>query len=75
MENKEIKKQNKEFEFNVGDIISNKYGTFIFKVIGYEGDTSYQLYSTSTEINRLPKGFVESNFKKDVLATMREKNK
>lgn len=75
METKEIKKQNKEFEFNIGDIISNKLGTFTFKVIGYDGDTSYQVYSNSTAINRLPKSFVESNFKKDILATMREREK
>lgn len=72
METKEIKKENKGFEFNIGDIISNKHGTFTFKVIGYDGDTSYQLHSNSTAINRLPKAFVESNFKKDILATMRE---
>lgn len=65
----------KEFIFKIGDIISNKYGTFIFEIVEYEDNTSYKLYSSSTEINRLPKEFVESNFKKDVLATMRNKNK
>lgn len=63
----------KEFTFKIGDIISNEYGTFIFEIVGYEDNTSYKLYSSSTEINKLPKEFVESNFEKDSLATMRNK--
>ena len=54
----------KEFIFNIGDIISNEYGTFTFEIVGYEDNTSYKLYSSSTKINRLPKEFVENNFKK-----------
>ena len=54
----------KEFTFKIGDIIFNEYGTFTFEIVGYENNTSYKLYSLSTKINRLPKEFVENNFKK-----------
>ena len=62
-----------EFKFKIGDIVYNKYGTFTFEIVGHEDNTSYKLYSSSTEINRLPKEFVESNFEKDSLATIRNK--
>ena len=54
----------KEFTFKIGDIIFNEYGTFTFEIVGYEDNTSYKLYSSSTKINRLPKEFVKNNFKK-----------